>query len=267
LGETLNDAPLIDREHPHDFLMQASVGWKHTPGRGFSLTLTGGPVGEPALGPVAFMHRASAFENPRAPLAHHTLDSTHIAMGVVTAAVDRGAFQIESSVFQGREPDEQPWDLVDFGPLDSWAVRGWYLPNTEWAFQLSHGFLTRPEAIEDGDVRRTTASAAWTRPHARGTTSTTLAYGRNNKIESDNNAFVAESTHTLGASAVYGRYEAVEVEGDVLRFGSHGGGGHHAEDEVGADPTPLVQTLTLGGVRTIARWSGWDLGVGGDVAS
>ena len=89
VGETLNGVPLIDRQHPHDFLMQASVGWKHAIGRGFSLTLAGAPVGDPALGPVAFMHRASAAENPTAPLAHHTFDSTHIAMGVLTAAVDR----------------------------------------------------------------------------------------------------------------------------------------------------------------------------------
>ena len=264
VGETLNNVPLIDRQHPHDFLMQASVGWKHAIGRGYSLTLAAAPVGDPALGPVAFMHRASAFENPSAPLGHHTFDSTHIAMGVLTAAIDRGPFQVEGSIFQGREPDEQRWDLVDFGPLDSWSVRGWYRPNSQWDFQLSHGFLTEPEVLEEGNVRRTTASAAWTRPHSSGSTSTTVAYGRNDKSEFDNGAFLVESTHLFGPNAVYGRYEAVEVEGDVLRFGSHGGGGHHAEDEVGADPTPLVQALTLGGMRTIGRWSGWDVGVGGD---
>ncbi|HVJ25916.1 MAG TPA: hypothetical protein VM493_00180 [Vicinamibacterales bacterium] len=265
VGETLNNAPLIDRQHPHDFLMQASVGWKHAIGRGYSLTLAGAPVGEPALGPVAFMHRASAFENPTAPLAHHTLDSTHIAMGVVTAAVDRGPFQVEGSIFQGREPDEQRWDLIDFGPLDSWSVRGWYRPNDQLSFQLSHGFLTEPEALEEGDIRRTTASAAWTRPHSNGSTATTVAYGRNNKLENDTNAFLAESTHLFGLNAVYGRYEAVQVEGDVLRFGSHGGGGHHADEEGESEATPLVQALTLGGLRTIGRWGGWDLGVGGDV--
>ena len=130
-------------------------------------------------------------------------------MGVLTAAVDHGPFQVESSIFQGREPDEQRWDLVDFGPLDSWSVRGWYRPNSQWEFQLSHGLLTKPEPMEDGNVHRTTASAAWTRPHSRGATATTVAYGRNDKISDDNNAFLAESTHTFGANALYGRYEAV----------------------------------------------------------
>lgn len=264
VGETLNGIPVIDRQHPHDFLMQASVGWKHAIGRG-NLTLAGAPVGEPALGPVAFMHRASAFENPTAPLGHHTFDSTHIAMGVVTAAVDRGPFQVEGSIFQGREPDEQRWDLVDFGPLDSWSVRGWYRPNSDWAFQLSHGFLTEPEALEEGNVRRTTVSGAWTRRHARGTTATTVAFGRNDKTGDDYNAFLAESTHSFGANAVYGRFELLQVESDVLRFGSHGGGGHHAHDDDHPEGPAVVQALTLGGVRTVSRWSGWDVGIGGDV--
>src|SRR5256712_4351309 len=89
------------------------------------LTIAGGPVGEPALGPVAFMHRASAFENPAAPLGHHTFDSTHIAFGVVTAAVDHGPFVAEASIFNGREPDENRWD-IEFGRLDSVAGRLWY---------------------------------------------------------------------------------------------------------------------------------------------
>ena len=86
VGETLNGQPLIDRQHPHEFLMQAAAVWRRPLARGYVLTLAAAPVGEPALGPVAFMHRRSAPENPTAPLCHHTFDSTHIAMGVLTAA-------------------------------------------------------------------------------------------------------------------------------------------------------------------------------------
>ncbi len=42
------------------------------------------PVGDPALGPVAFPHRASAMELPQAPISHHLQDSTHVADEVVT---------------------------------------------------------------------------------------------------------------------------------------------------------------------------------------
>lgn len=263
VGETLNDLPLIDRQHPHELLMQAAVVWRRPLAGGYAVTLAGAPVGEPALGPVAFMHRASASENPTAPLGHHTFDSTHIAMGVLTAAVDRGPFQVETSLFNGREPDEQRWDLLDPGALDSWSVRGWYRPNPHWSFQVSHGLLREPEALEPGNLRRTTASGSWT----RGSTSTTLAYGRNDKPTEDYNAFLAESTHTFGLNTVYGRYEAVQIETDVLRFGSHRAGqlkriAHVVNDTSRSD---VVQALTLGGVRTVGRWSGWDLGAGGDV--
>src|SRR5262245_36705774 len=94
-GEVHDGEPVVDRQHPHDFLMQASAAWRVPLTDATHFTIAGGPVGEPALGPVAFMHRQSAAENPAAPLAHHTLDSTHIAMGVVTASIDRGPLTAE----------------------------------------------------------------------------------------------------------------------------------------------------------------------------
>ena len=263
VGETLDDLPLIDRQHPHELLMQAAVAWRRSLRGGYTLTLAGAPVGEPALGPVAFMHRASAVENPTAPLGHHTLDSTHIAMGVVTAAFEHRGLQIEGSLFNAREPDEQRWDLMDPGAFDSWSIRGWYRPTERWIFQISHGLLRNVETLLPGDERRTTASASWT----GGAHATTVIYGRNDKATGDYNVGLAESTHTFGRTAVYGRYEAVQVETDVLRFGSHNTGklkrhAHVLDDINRAD---VVQALTLGGVRTFGRWSGWDAGVGGDI--
>ena len=260
-GESLDHVAVIDRQHPHDFLVQAAAVWRVPLARGYALTLAGAPVGEPALGPVAFMHRASAAEQPTAPLAHHTMDSTHLAMGVLTAGIDRGPWQIESSIFRGREPDDDRWDLMDPGALDSWSVRGWYRPGP-WTIQLSHGFLNEPEELEPGDVRRTTASVSWTRPNG---TAATIAYGRNDKPGKDFNALLAEGTYTFGSNALYGRFEAVQVETDLLRFGVHGfigrKGAHVPEGTGGVD---LVQALTLGGSRLIGRKAGWDLSAGAD---
>ena len=45
------------------------------------------PAGEPALGPVAFLHRVSAISDPLAPITHHWQDSTHIAYGVLTVGI------------------------------------------------------------------------------------------------------------------------------------------------------------------------------------
>src|SRR6202030_1128830 len=143
-GEALNGRPLIDRQHPHNFFMQLAAVWRLPAARSTGFTIAGGLAGEPALGPVAFMHRASADDNPTAPLSHHTFDSTHISFGVVTVAVDHGPLIVEGSVFNGREPDENRWDF-DFGRLDSVSGRLWYRPNDEWELQVSTGHLINPE--------------------------------------------------------------------------------------------------------------------------
>ena len=248
--------------------MQAAVVWRRPLARGYALTLAGAPVGEPALGPVAFMHRASASENPTAPLAHHTLDSTHIAMGVVTAGVERGPWQVESSIFHGREPDDDRWDLMDPGALDSWSVRGWYRPASSWTFQVSHGFLNEPEVLEAGDIRRTTASASWNRKRGWGADAVTVAYGRNNNEGADFNALLAESTHTFRNTTLYSRFEAVQVETDLLRFGIHtfvGGKKAHVPDDVGR--VDVVKALTVGATRTVGRWSDWEVAAGADLTT
>ena len=125
VGETLDGVPLVDRQHPHDLFMQLAASWRIPIARGTGFTIAGGPAGEPALGPVAFMHRPSAAEIPFAPLSHHVFDSTHISFGVVTAAVDHGPWIVEGSVFNGREPDDNRWDF-DFGALDSVSGRVWF---------------------------------------------------------------------------------------------------------------------------------------------
>jgi hypothetical protein len=267
VGETYQGDPLIDHQHPHDFLMQAAAVWRVPFWETYALTLAGAPVGEPALGPVAFMHRLSAFENPVAPLGHHTLDSTHVAMGVLTAAVERGPVQVESSVFHGAEPDEQRWDLMDPGPLDSWSVRGWYRPSPAWSFQASHGFLKAPDASEEGDVRRTTISGSWTGRRGEGWTAVTGAWGRNDKLGGTYNAFLLEATHTFTATTlIYGRAEDVQVETDVLRFGVHTfQGGRKKAHVVLPGGISYVGALTLGATRTFWKPASWDFAAGGDV--
>jgi hypothetical protein len=258
-GETYQGRPLIDRQHPHDFLMQLAAVWRLPLTDRLNLTLAGAPVGEPALGPVAFMHRRSAAENPSAPLGHHSFDSTHIAMGVITAALDSGPWMVETSVFHGAEPDEDRWDLMDPGPLDSIAVRGWYHHGTAWTFQASHGFLKDPEAFEPGDVRRTTLSASWEIERGTDFTAATLALGRNTKHGSGYNAFLLEGTQRRGHNSFYGRLESLHVETELLLTGEP----HHGDDH--APRRDTVIALTLGGVREVWSWNGLDLGIGGDV--
>jgi hypothetical protein len=257
-GEAYHGAPLVDWQHPHDFLMQASIAWRVPIDYQTGVTIAAAPVGEPALGPIAFMHRASAAENPAAPLSHHTLDSTHIAMGVITAAVDHGPWTVESSLFNGREPDENRWDLMDPGPLDSWSVRLWYQPSPAWQFQVSNGYLRQPEPLEPGDIRRTTASAAWFGRRPDGFTAVTLAYGRNDKDQGPYTAFLAEATDHRGRTSLYTRFESVDTETALLQGGL-------AIDAGLAEPPSRVTALTLGAVRDVSNWRGFEIGLGADL--
>jgi hypothetical protein len=258
VGEALNGRPLIDRQHPHDLFMQLAAIWRAPLTANTGLTLAGGPAGEPALGPVAFMHRASAAEYPFAPLAHHTFDSSHIAYGVITAAVDHAPFVIEGSVFNGREPDENRWDF-DFGRLDSVSGRVWYKPTDQLEFQVSTGHLTHPEELEPGDIQRTTASASWMARNGNDFTAVTIGYGVNVTDEANRHAAFGEITRRVGENSIFGRVEAVQVETNLLLSGAIPTTPEAAarKDTVGA--------FTIGGIRDLAVWRGFEGGLGAAV--
>ncbi|WP_019515830.1 hypothetical protein [Sphingomonas sp. Mn802worker] len=206
-GETANGVPLVDRQHPHDLFMELTARVDYRLGGDTSLFLYGGPVGEPALGPSAFMHRGSARYQPMSPITHHWFDSTHITYGVVTAGVSAPRFQLEGSWFKGREPDERRWD-VDPIRFDSWSLRGTWTPSPFLAVQVSHGHLKDPEVQHPGeDENRTTASVQW----ARGGVSTTFAWSRKDRQPGDVlDAWLAEATWEIAPRhAVFGRVENV----------------------------------------------------------
>ena len=218
VGETFEGRPLVDRQHPHDLFMQLSAYWQTTFANGTRVVLAGGPVGEPTLGPVAFMHRASAAGLPMAPLGHHTFDSTHISFGVVTAGVERGKWTVEGSVFNAREPDEHRWDF-DFGALDSVAGRVWFRPTEQWEAQVSAGLLRDPEELEPGDARRGSTSVSWLRWHATGFDAVTGGYGVNAARGEHRHGAFGEFTVERGANSVFGRAEVQQVETTVLLTG------------------------------------------------
>jgi hypothetical protein len=231
--------------------------WRIPVNQSTGFTLAGGPVGEPALGPVAFMHRASAADNPTAPLSHHTFDSTHIAFGIVTAAVDHGPFVVEGSLFNGREPDENRWDF-DFGRLDSFSGRVWYKPNDEWELQASSGRLKSPEELEPGNVVRSTGSASWTRRNGAAISSVTAGFGRNDTDHGARQAFFVEGSRHADMNTMFGRFEAVQVETALMQTDV-------VLEGPAADVKDPVFAFTLGGVRDVLAWHGFEGGIGGDV--
>jgi hypothetical protein len=257
-GEALYGQPLVDRQHPHDFSMQLAAVWRTPLSATAGLTLAGGPAGEAALGPVAFIHRPSAASIPFAPLGHHTFDSTHVSFGVVTAAVDHGEWTLEGSVFNGREPDEHRWDF-DFGKMDSVSTRVWYRPTTTWAFQASTGHLVEPEELAHGNIERTTASASWFRASNRDFSAFTIGYGVNATEEASRQAVFGEFTRRVGPKSWAARVEILQAATDELL---HDALPATAETAVQHD---LMGAVTLGGTRDIVRWRGFEGALGANV--
>ena len=257
LGEAYQNLPVTDRQHPHDLFMQLDAGWRVPIGK-TQLSVSGGPVGAPAFGPTAFMHRLSAYENPVAPLTHHTFDSTHIAMGTVTAGIQRGAFTLEASAFHGREPDEHRYDL-DTGALDSRSGRLTWRPGLGLEFQVSGGYLHQPEVLEPGNQKRTNGSVSWVRTrNDRGVTAVTIMAGRVTRTYTWSGALLAEGVHWMGNQAVYGRYEGLAIETEHLLFPQLVHPPHPGEF------IDTLHAITVGGVRRIAASRWIDLAVGGD---
>jgi hypothetical protein len=167
-GETAYGVPIVDGQHPHNLFMEIGFQYAHPLTENTHWTVYYAPVGDPSLGPTAYPHRASAAELPQATLGHHWEDSTHIAYNVVTAGISASKLSLEASGFYGREPGENRWTL-DLGPIDSWSVRVTLLPSKNWQAQVSTGRLAHPEALEPGDVLRTTASIEYVKPRPRQT--------------------------------------------------------------------------------------------------
>lgn len=258
-GEFCEDEPLHDRQHPHDVFMELAGVYERALSEDVALQLYGGPVGEPALGPVAFPHRISSFPNPIAPIGHHWLDSTHIAFGVATAGIYGKKWKTEASLFNGREPDAERYN-IDLDALDSYAGRIWLLPSDRWALQVSAGRLVEAEVHEIGgppiDVTRVTASATYHRPLAdEGNWASTIAWGRNREGSEATQALLAETNLNLAERDIfYGRLEFAEKTGGDLVL-----------PEELEEQSFTVGKLGLGYVRQLAPLAGLVPGLGAGI--
>lgn len=187
---------------------------------------------------------------------HHWLDSTHITFGLVTFGVSQGAWKLEGSWFNGREPDERRWNIETRG-FDSWSARIGYNPSPGWALQASYGDLKSPEILEaETSIRRTTVSASYHAKALGGQWQSTVAWGQNDKRGPEGKArlpaWLAESTLVMGdRHTFFGRFERVK------------------NDELFEEGSPLhgraftISKLSLGYIYDFAKSGPVKWGVGG----
>jgi len=252
-GETADGrTPLVDRQHPHNLVMELSASLGHALSPTDSAYLYAGLPGEPAFGPPAFVHRFSIMDSPEAPISHHWLDSTHVTLGVVTAGFVHGDWKLEASRFHGREPDQHRY-AIESGALDSGAARLSWNPTAQLSAQISWAQQTSPEQLAPTeDQRKWSASALWTRQLAgQGTWSSTLAVGRRrNSGAATLSAWALESALRPGpAWEVFWRGERTDQDELVAVAAGHG-------------PVYAVAKTSLGAIRYIVLAPHLTLGLG-----
>jgi len=252
-GETYHGQPLIDHQHPHNVFAELAALYTLPLTEKVSWELYGGPSAEPALGPVTYIHRASASELPMAPLGHHLQDSTHTSFGVVTTGFIIDRVKLEASAFNGHEPNEERWS-IQLGALNSWSGRASIAPAKNWVAQYSMGRLEHPEALEPGSQWRQTASVEYYRPITNGSWATTLVWGRVHKIATATNlnSYLLESTLNFAKrNYAFTRLELVD------------------KDELFPDapihPRYRIGAYTFGADRDLVHNRTWQLALGGDV--
>jgi hypothetical protein len=161
-GETAFGNPIVDGQHPHDFLMELAALYDLALGQHALLSIYVAPVGDPAIGPTAYPHRQSASEDPIAALGHHQEDSTHIAFNVVTGGLTYRWARVELSGFHGGEPDEHRWAFqpsLNGHGIDSVSTRLTLSPTPDLGGQYSIAHIHAPESLHPNeDQQRQTAS-------------------------------------------------------------------------------------------------------------
>jgi hypothetical protein len=258
-GETYHGKALVDHQHPHDVFSELAFDYTRPIGE---LDLIhakvlwefyGAAAGEPALGPVAYMHRASASELPMAPLSHHLQDSTHTSFGVITTGLIVDRVKVEGSVFNGREPDEKRY-TIQFAPLDSWSARISVAASRNLTAEYGYGRLEHPEALEPGSQRRQTAAVEYVLPFSKGSWATSMVWGRVHKVFDDHNlnSYLLETTANFKLrNYAFSRMELVD------------------KDELFPDnpllPSFRIGAYTFGGAHDLFQRPLWQLALGADV--
>ena len=196
-----------DRKDPHNIFAELAASYSHPLSKHWSGFLYGGPVGEPALGNVMYLHRTSGLEIPEAPISHDWFDGSHISFGVATLGlVYQNKWKLEGSAFNNAEPGK---NLYGIGPvaLNSASGRLSYNPSRDWSFTTSYGYLNA-----DVNAHRLTFSAAYSHvlPHDDNL-SVTAYFGQNIVRGSTiSNGWLAEATYYHNKDAFFARFERVD---------------------------------------------------------
>ena len=268
VGEVCEGDTIHDRQQQHDLVMELAVDYDR-PLRGeWRWQIYAGLAGEPALGPPGYPHRASAMANPIGPITHHWLESTHGTFGVLTIGIHNPRWKAETSVFNGREPDDGRADF-DFGAFDSVSARASFLPTERLALQVSgarlRGAATDFPFPSQDPATRFIASAVYHRPLAAdGIWATTVAFGANHAREAVLGGGILDATTAAGLVE-----SSLTISERYTIFGRAEVGGmpaHHLHAHEYSTSVFSIGKVQVGYVRYLRPAKGVQPGIGGTVS-
>lgn len=257
VAEPYRGGTLTDRMHPHELFGEAAVSYEHHVSGGLGASLYLAAAGEPALGPVVYLHRPSAENDPIAPLGHHAEDETHERFDVATIGFFTTRARLEVSAFDGDHPDDVHTNLELSGArLNSFATRITINPTPAWSTSASGAYLAASSAAghAHGALHRYVLAISNVRPRPEGVWASTFVWGADAPIGTGRvrHSLLFESTlewrarHTL-----YGRIEYASRTAEELNLvGS-------VSDQLAIDVT------ALGYARRVSTWRGLTLWLGG----
>jgi hypothetical protein len=261
IGEEHSDGqPFVDAQHPHSSpIMGLTLSDTVSLESAATLKLFFAPRGESTDGPIAFMHRESARDNPDAPLGHHVgQDVGHISSTVLAAQLDLGRVIVEASAFNGTEPNPTVVDLP-LGPINSEALRMTYAITSDHRVMASVANVKQTDPQYPGTTSATRLSASLYDHFTLadlGSLDHTLIVGSITRHPTDSplTSFLDEVVLQRGSSDFWGRMEVLQ------RLAS--------ELEIPTSPLPAsdvkhwVSAVTLGYTHWSSPYRNLQIGLG-----
>jgi hypothetical protein len=260
-GETCHGQFNVDRQHPHDFFMETAALYERALTDDLAWSAYVAASGEPALGPVAFMHRPSAMNDPLSNIGHHWQDATHIMFGVASAALYGRRWKLEGSVFNGREPDEHRWNFdLDLSNMNSHSGRITVNPDSQWSVSASYGrIIGENPTFPRARTERASASVLNGRQWGGRHLATAVVWGANRHEGADHweHSALAEADFRLDAkNTLFGRLERVRKSDEELVVDEPG------LPHVHTDAGHALTSLGLGYVRELGSVGVLGVGAG-----
>ena len=242
---------VTDRMHPHELLSEVAVMYDRPIRDEWRWNVYLAAVGEPALGPVAYLHRPSAASDPTTPLGHHAQDVTHESFGVATLGVFSRKVHLEASVFNGAHPNEVRTNFDYAGArFNSFSARVTVNPSDHWSIAGSAAYIAAGTGVHGHDALHRVVLSAM---HVNGRWSTSLVWGANVPTDTRRvlNTALVETNFALDErNTVFGRAEYVTRTAEELALvGS-------VSEEVRVGSLALGYARRVRELRGVGAWFG-----------